>query len=63
MKARSIVAAGVVSATGLTLLVCGWNTQTADALPTFAQAYGVDCSACHTSIPALNAYGRYVQST
>ncbi len=32
-------------------------------LPTFAQAYGVDCNACHTMVPALNAYGRYVQST
>jgi len=33
------------------------------ALPTFAQAYKVDCSACHTMVPALNAYGRYIQST
>jgi len=35
----------------------------ASALPTFAQALGVDCSACHTMVPALNAYGRFVQST
>jgi len=33
------------------------------ALPTFAQAYHVDCSLCHSFVPALNAYGRYVQST
>src|SRR5665213_375097 len=37
--------------------------QRAAALPTFAQAYQVDCSVCHTMVPALNAYGRYVQST
>jgi hypothetical protein len=33
----------------------------ASAMPTFGQAYGVDCSLCHTAVPALNAYGRYVQ--
>jgi mono/diheme cytochrome c family protein len=37
--------------------------QPAAALPTFAQAYQVDCSMCHTMVPALNAYGRYIQST
>jgi hypothetical protein len=37
--------------------------QKAVALPTFAQAYQVDCSMCHTMVPALNAYGRYVQAT
>jgi len=31
------------------------------AMPNFAQAYGVDCSKCHTAVPTLNAYGRYVQ--
>jgi hypothetical protein len=31
------------------------------AMPTFGQAYGVDCSLCHTAVPALNAYGRNVQ--
>lgn len=31
------------------------------AMPPFAQAYGVTCSQCHTAVPALNAYGRYVQ--
>lgn len=33
------------------------------AMPTFAQAYGVDCKTCHTEVPSLNAYGRYVQRT
>ena len=30
-------------------------------MPPFAQAYSVDCSVCHTEVPALNAHGRYVQ--
>jgi hypothetical protein len=34
-----------------------------EAMPTFAQAYGVDCSLCHTFVPTLNAYGRYIQRT
>jgi hypothetical protein len=33
------------------------------AMPPFAQAYGVKCSVCHTQVPALNTYGRYVQRT
>ncbi len=33
------------------------------AMPVFAQAYGVKCSVCHTQVPALNTYGRYVQRT
>lgn len=32
-------------------------------MPPFAQAYGVKCSVCHTQVPALNSYGRYVQRT
>ncbi len=36
---------------------------TAQAMPIFAKAYGVQCSTCHTVVPALNAYGRYVQRT
>jgi hypothetical protein len=35
----------------------------ADAHPTFAQALRVDCKVCHTEVPALNAYGRYVART
>jgi hypothetical protein len=49
------------------ILVVGFafaqRPRNAVALPTFAQAYQVDCSTCHTMVPALNAYGRYVQST
>lgn len=35
----------------------------ASAMPPFAQAYGVQCSVCHSQVPALNSYGRYVQRT
>jgi hypothetical protein len=35
----------------------------AAAMPNFSQAYGLDCKACHTAVPALNSYGRYVQRT
>lgn len=41
-------------------LFCGTAAQ---AMPNFAKAYGVKCSTCHTLVPALNAYGRYVQRT
>ena len=33
----------------------------AGAMPNFAQAYGVSCTTCHTAVPTLNAYGRYIQ--
>jgi hypothetical protein len=38
-------------------------TAHAPAMPNFAQAYSAQCSMCHTQVPALNAYGRYVQRT
>ena len=38
-------------------------TMHARAMPNFAQAYGEQCSICHTQVPALNAYGRYIQRT
>lgn len=37
--------------------------EKANAMPMFAKAYGLKCNACHTQVPALNAYGRYVQRT
>ena len=33
------------------------------AMPQFAQATGLKCSACHTMVPLLNAFGRLVQRT
>jgi hypothetical protein len=53
-----------------TLIVLGFllaglfsNPRPSQAMPTFAQAYGMKCSVCHTMVPLLNAYGRYVQRT
>jgi hypothetical protein len=37
--------------------------RSAMATPVFAQAYGLNCTACHTQMPALNAFGRYIQRT
>jgi hypothetical protein len=31
----------------------------AGALPIFAHRYGLACQACHTTVPTLNAFGRY----
>jgi hypothetical protein len=56
VKAAFAVAAGSVA----TVLIM---SRPAAAMPNFAQAYGVPCSECHVQIPALNAYGRYVQRT
>ena len=39
------------------------GSSSAWAMPPFAQALGVKCSVCHTQVPALNSYGRYVQRT
>lgn len=32
-------------------------------MPNFAQATGLDCSACHLAVPGLSANGRYIQRT
>nr|MDQ2663914.1 hypothetical protein [Candidatus Eremiobacteraeota bacterium] len=55
---RAIVAAALLF-TASAVLVRG----TALAMPPFAQAYGMKCNVCHTQVPALNAYGRYLQRT
>ena len=31
----------------------------APALPIFAHRYGLSCQSCHTTVPTLNAFGRY----
>lgn len=49
-------------ACGVTFAALGLP-RAAQAMPVFAKAYGVQCSTCHTIVPALNAYGRYVQRT
>jgi hypothetical protein len=55
-------ALGVAAAGFLVAGMFAKPTLTA-AMPNFAQAYGVSCSTCHTQVPLLNAYGRYVQRT
>jgi len=49
----------------LSILVVGMfmEPKRTQAMPPFAQAYGLQCSSCHTAVPLLNAYGRYIQRT
>jgi hypothetical protein len=44
-------------------LVVGVGRGGAQATPVFAQAYGLNCTACHTQMPVLNSFGRYIQRT
>ncbi len=53
----------ITTAAGLTIAAFAIFAQRADAMPPFAQAYGVKCNVCHTQVPILNSYGRYVQRT
>ena len=39
------------------------SVRPTQAMPPFAQAYGMNCEVCHSNVPALNEYGRYVQRT
>ncbi len=59
MKNLSRIAAVAIATVALSFLL----EQRAEAMPPFAQAYGVKCNVCHTQVPALNTYGRYVQRT
>lgn len=59
----SIGGARVAIATSAFVAMALFATARSDAMPVFAQAYGVKCSVCHTQVPALNTYGRYVQRT
>jgi hypothetical protein len=45
----------------LVSLVLSVGRERLTATPVFAQAYGLNCSACHTQMPTLNAFGRYIQ--
>lgn len=46
------------AAAWLAVLV-GVTGAPARALPIFAHRYGLSCQACHTTVPTLNAFGRY----
>ena len=56
---------GALGAAAVAFLVTGLLAKPAPsvAMPPFAQAYGLPCSACHTQVPLLNANGRYIQRT
>ena len=54
---------GALIAAVATIVLVGASLQHAQAMPPFAQANATDCSACHTMMPALNSYGRYIQRT
>ncbi|HYK53451.1 MAG TPA: hypothetical protein VEV38_07970 [Candidatus Eremiobacteraceae bacterium] len=60
MKHRNAIAAIALAFAATFFIV---DSRPLQAMPPFAQAYGEDCSTCHTAVPALNAYGRYVQRT
>jgi hypothetical protein len=59
-RAIAPLAAGMALMAGLVLSV---GSGPAVATPVFAQAYGLSCTACHTQMPVLNAFGRYIQRT
>ena len=63
MKARPFFGAAGVFVALVSAITLLQRPQPVRALPTFAQAYQVDCSVCHAMVPALNGYGCYVQST
>lgn len=42
----------------LAAVFLSWQAPPAQAVPAFARAYGLSCSACHTAWPALNSVGR-----
>lgn len=44
-------------------LVLAASAARACAMPPFAEAYAAKCTLCHTEVPTLNSYGRYVQRT
>ncbi len=58
---QSIVAGVVAMGIIVSLAFDRAPENRASAMPNFAQALGVDCKFCHTQVPQLNSYGRYVQ--
>lgn len=57
---RAALAVPLLSFVAIGLAIAGAGSPS-EAMPNFAQAFGAQCSMCHTTVPALNAYGRYVQ--
>ncbi|HEV3156411.1 MAG TPA: hypothetical protein VGZ00_03630 [Candidatus Baltobacteraceae bacterium] len=63
MRLRFLPLIGAPVAVGFLLAGLLSVPRSTQAMPTFAQAYGMKCSVCHTMVPLLNAYGRYIQRT
>jgi hypothetical protein len=63
VRLRFLPLIGAPIALGFLLVGLLSTPRPSQAMPTFAQAYGMKCSVCHTMVPLLNAYGRYVQRT
>ncbi len=59
-RSASLYALGIALMSVLVLCV---GRERALATPVFAQAYGLSCTVCHTQMPVLNAFGRYIQRT
>ncbi|HUY11945.1 MAG TPA: hypothetical protein VMV73_06775, partial [Candidatus Dormibacteraeota bacterium] len=54
---------GLLLCLGIAFAILG-ATRSASAIPLFANAQGgVSCQMCHTSVPNLNATGRYILAT
>jgi hypothetical protein len=51
--------ARIAARLGLAAIICA--PAPAAAIPPFAQSYSTKCTTCHTQVPGLNSYGRYVQ--
>jgi len=51
----------VVGISLMVWLVLSVGRERPSATPVFAQAYGLNCTVCHTQMPTLNAFGRYIQ--
>ena len=54
-KQRHVISVLAAAFACMFLVLCA--SQSASALPAFARKYGLRCSACHESWPALNNFG------
>jgi hypothetical protein len=61
VKTKPLFIAAVIAA--LVPGMCIIAPRPSQAMPQFAQATGLKCSACHTMVPLLNAFGRSIQYT
>ncbi len=63
MRVRVLSRVGIAVAMGVLIPGMFMAPRASQAMPEFAQATGLKCSACHTMVPLLNAFGRAVQRT